>query len=257
MAAVTALAESNARFQGDVRTTLDAFRVRREESQRSSLHGHAFEYAVQELLQRETARVGDICERLAGTPGREGRKTGDYVMTLGPESAAPGARVVIECKADKGYSEAKALAELALARKNRESQVGVFVVARESAGSFGSSESLRRVGADLLVVWDSEDPSTDIYLRAALSIARALVVKEHTDAGRVEADVCEIEDCVRGVERMITAVEGIAHDAQLVVKRGTKIGRTAALLREQLEAEVERLKGVVEGWDGRSQAGAE
>jgi len=252
MGAVTAFAESNSRFQSDVRATLDTFRVRRDESARSSAHGHAFEYAVEGMLQLEAQRAGDVCERLAGTPGTEGRKTGDYVTTMGPESGVPGARIVVECKADKGYTEAKALAELALARKNREAQIGVFVVARESARALGEGfEPLRRIGPDLLVVWDAEDPATDVYLRAALSIAKALVVKEHAESGRSEADVRGIEQSVRAIERMVTTVEGIAHDAQLVVKRGTKIGKAAGVMRERLGEEVERLTAVVAAMRGQ------
>jgi hypothetical protein len=92
---------------------------------------------------------------------------GDYVITLGPESAAPGARIALECKAEKRYTESKALEELALARKNRETQVGVFIVARESAPE--GFEPPRRIGMVLLVIWDAEDPATDVYLEAAVS----------------------------------------------------------------------------------------
>jgi hypothetical protein len=254
MGAVTAFSVSNAQFQSDVRTTLETFRVRREESARSSAHGHTFEYAVEELLQMEARRGGDVCERLAGTPGREGRKVGDYVMTLGPDSAAAGTRVVFECKAEKGYTEAKALEELALARKNREAQVGVFIVARDSAPE--GFEPLRRIGADLLVIWDAEDPATDVYLRAAFSIARALVVKQHAESGRAAADVRGIEQSVRAIEGFVVAAGSIAHDAQLVVRRGTKIGKTADVLRERLGDEMERLAGVVAGMRGEAREGA-
>lgn len=50
---------------------------------------------------------------------------------------------------------------------------------------------------------------------------------------------------MRAIERVVTAVESIAHDAQLIVKRGTKIGKSAAALRDQLVDEVERLTEVV------------
>ncbi len=245
MAAVGAFSDSNTQFQSDVRATLATFKVRREEAARSSLHGHTFEYAAGEVLQLEAQRVGDICERLSGTPGREGRKVGDYVLTLGPESAAPGVRIVCECKADKGYTEPKALEELALARKNREAQVGVFIAARESA--IEGFAPIRRIGMDLLVVWDPDDRATDVYLGAAISIARALVIQQHGAFDRSEGDVRELEQSIRGIERLVTAVESIAHDAQLVVKRGTRIGKAADGVRERLVDEVERLKGVVLG----------
>ena len=242
MDAVGLFADSNSRFQSDVRATLETFRVRREEAARSSLHGHTFEYAAGELLQLEAQHGGDVCERLSGTPGSEGRKTGDYVITLGPESAAPGVRIVCECKADKGYTESKALDEIALARKNREARIGVFIVARESATE--GFTALRRVGPDILVVWDAEDPATDVYLKAALSIARALVVEQHRESDRSEADLREIEQSIRGIERLAITVESIAHDARNIVKKGTKIGKAAEGVRERLFEEVERLKGV-------------
>src|SRR5260370_32422305 len=56
------LANSNAQFQADVRATLEGLRVRREEQARSTGHGHTFEAAVGEFLQREAQRVGDVCE---------------------------------------------------------------------------------------------------------------------------------------------------------------------------------------------------
>jgi len=245
MGAVSAFGESSARFHSDVRATLETFRVRREEASRSSAHGHTFEYAVGEMLQSEAQRAGDVCERLSGTPGREGRKVGDYVLTLGPESAAPGVRVVCECKADRGYTESKALEEIALARKNRDARVGLFVVARESAGE--GFLPLRRVGMDVLVMWDPEDRATDPYLSAAVSIARALVLQEHAALNRSEGDVRDIEQSVGGIERLLQATESIAHDAQLVLKRGTRIGKTAQLLRERLGDELDRLKRVVDG----------
>ncbi|MGH7440347.1 MAG: hypothetical protein ACRENE_32030 [Polyangiaceae bacterium] len=245
MTAVGAFAESNAKFQGEVRATLATFRVRREEAARSSLHGHTFEYAAGEVLQTEAQHAGDVCERLSGVPGREGRKTGDYVVTLGPESGAPGVKIVFECKAEKGYTEAGALEELGLARKNREAQAGVFVVARESAKEGFSP--FRRVGTDVLVIWDEEDPGTDVYLRAAMSLARALVVAQHRESDRSEADLREVEQSVRAIERLVTTVESIAHDARNIVKKGVKIGKAAEGVKERLEEEIERLRGVVEG----------
>jgi hypothetical protein len=174
------------------------------------------------------------------------------VITLGPESAAPGERIVIECKAEKGYTEAGALDELALARKNREAQVGVFVVARESAKE--GFAPFRRIGADILVVWDADDPGTDVYLKAAMSIARALVVEQHRALDWSEAGMREVEESIRAIERLVTAVESIAHDAMNIVKKGTRIGKAAESVRERLGEEVERLKGVVEGMGSKVRA---
>jgi hypothetical protein len=243
MDAVGAFTDANGRFQADVQAKLDTFRVRREEAARSSLHGHSFEYSAGEVLQLEARHAGDVCERLSGTPGVEGRKTGDYVMTLGTDTAAPGARIVFECKAEKNYTEAQAFDELALARKNRGAQFGVFVVARESAKEGFSP--FRRVGTDLLVIWDADDPGTDVYLKAAVSVARALVVEHHRCLDRAHADVREVEQSIAIIERLVIAVESIAHDARNIVKKGTKIAKSAEVVKERLVTEVERLKAVL------------
>lgn len=102
-----------------------------------------------------------FCERVALLHGRQG-KVGDYVLQLGPDSAAPGARVVYEAKANKRYTIPNALKELAEARKNRAAQVGVRVFDRSSAPK--DMEPLRRFGNDVLVAWDPEEPSSDILL---------------------------------------------------------------------------------------------
>jgi hypothetical protein len=52
------------------------------------------------------------------------------------------------------------------------------------------------------------------------------------------------------IERVVTAVDSIAHDAQIIVKRGTKIGKAAKALRDQLADEVERLADVVQRMRG-------
>jgi hypothetical protein len=100
---------------------------------------------------------------------------------------------------------------------------------------------------DLLVIWDESDATTDVYVKAAVSVARALVIQKQSDLGRSSADVVEIEQCIRSVEGLVAAVDSMAHDAQIVIKRGTRIGKTSNRVRERLAEEVERLMGVVEG----------
>ena len=110
---------ANTNFQTDVRSTLDAFKVRREEAARSTTHGHTFEACVGDFLLNEAQRHGDLQEAVGTTMGQAARKTGDHVLTLGPDSGAPDARIVCESKAKKDYTEKSALAEIALGRKKR------------------------------------------------------------------------------------------------------------------------------------------
>ena len=242
---LSAHATANVTFQAEVRSTLETFKVRREEAARSTLHGHTFEQMVGEFLEGEARRVGDVCEHVGATPGRAQRKLGDFVVELGPESAAPSARVVCEAKAKKRYTVKNALAELAEARHNRDAQVGVFVFDRASAPE--KMEPICRIGSDVLVVWDADDATTDTYLRAAFAIARTLAFRQREADARSEADVRKLEDLVEEIASHATSLEAIEKAARTVKKNGEAILGSAETLREALERQVAALRGCIPG----------
>jgi hypothetical protein len=198
---------------------------------------------VGEFLQGEATRVGDVYERVGATPGRSLRKFGDYVLELGPESAAPGARVVFEAKSKKRYTMKNALAELADARKNRDADIGVFVFDRASAPE--RMEPVHRVGSDLLVVWDAEDTTTDTYLRAAFSIARTLAHRERVADSRSEADFRALDELIGQIAGHVASLDSIEKAARSVKKNGDAILSGAESIREALERQVEALRAHV------------
>ena len=75
--------------------------------------------------------------------------------------------------------------EIEQARKNRNAQQGLFVFSRVSAPTM---EPFARFGADVIVVWDAEDPQTDAYLRAGIEISRALCLRSGQEASRQQID---------------------------------------------------------------------
>mgnify|MGYP001300223033 CR=1 FL=1 len=239
------IATSSAQFQSEVRATLESFRARREEAARSTRHGMTFESAVGEVLRREAQRLGDTCDAVGTTKGQIDRKTGDYVLTLGAESAAPDARIVCEAKAKKGYSEREALEEIARARKNRDAQVGLVVMDRASAPE--GVETLRRVGDDVLVVWDADDIASDVALRLAVSVARALCVRERVAASAAEASLEQLDESIETVANQIRVIDEIIHSARLIKRRGEKVAASAEKLRETLEREVSALQDHMKG----------
>jgi hypothetical protein len=234
------MSASHAQFQSEVRSTLEAFQVRRQEAARTTTHGNSFEAALGELLRAETARAGDLCEAVGTQKGHADRKTGDLVITLGPDSGAPDARIVCEAKSRKGYSERSALTEIALARKNREAQVGIVVMDRASAPD--GADAIRRYGQDLLVVWDAEDAATDLQLRLAVSVARALCVRERVASTRAEANLQQLDESVETIANQIRVVDEIIHSAHLIRRRGDKVTASAEKLRAALEREVAALQ---------------
>ena len=229
--------KSNAEFQREVLKTLTEITAKKEEAQRGTQHGLVFEYAVFDFVNLRVAE-GDVAERTGNTTGRvRNSKKGDVVVQLGPEQAAAGARIVAEAKQDASYTLQKALAEIAEARKNRDAGVGVFVFSQRTAPC-DVLEPLARYGDDVVVVWDVEDPATDAYLVAALSVARALSVRTASDGGMTGVDVPGLEKAIREVERQAGGLDDITKSAQAIDSHVTKILDRARIVRNGLERQV-------------------
>jgi hypothetical protein len=161
-------------------------------------------------------------------------------LELGPDSAAPGARVVYEAKADKSYSTKDALNELAEARKNRTAQVGVLVFDRSSAPK--NMEPLCRVGNDVLVAWDPEEPSSDIYLNVAFGLARTLAHREQLANSTSEADARALDALVDEIAAHVKTLASIEKAASTVKKNGESVLSNAQNMREALERQIAALR---------------
>jgi len=237
---IDGLAKSNADFQAKVLEALAKLQAQRETAAKSTLHGLAFEDRLGELLRTEASRLNDVYEAVGTTTGAISHcKTGDFVIVLGPDSAAPNARIVWEAKSDKSYDLASALQELDQARKNRQAQVGVFVFAKEAAPD--GSEAFARYGNDIIVVSDPEDPSSDLYVKAAYSVARALVIRESHESAESEAAVAAIEKATLAIEKQLEHLGQIKTWADTVKNNGEKISERAGKLQETLKEQVESL----------------
>ena len=165
--------KKNQLFQEEVKVSLAKIVTQREEADRSTRHGLAFEDAVCEFIIRQSQHAGDVATPTGHTTGLiKNCRVGDCVIELGPDSAAPGALITVEAKEEDGYSLAKAREEIETARKNRGADWGVFVFSKKTAPP--NLEPFARYGSDFIVVWDAEDTSTDVFLKAGIIAARAL-----------------------------------------------------------------------------------
>ena len=120
---------------------------------------------MNQYIEGASQSVGDIPERTGARPGRiHNCKKGDCVVTLGPDSDAAGARIVCEMKEHASYDLAKSLREIQEARENREAAVGLFVHSTRTAPD--GLRPLTRYGNDVVVAWDAEDSTSDVFLTA-------------------------------------------------------------------------------------------
>jgi hypothetical protein len=238
--AIDGLVQRNDAFHSEVRETLARLDSRREEAARSTSHGAAFEDQLKGLLAAESQKFGDIYEATGNTTGTiKNCKVGDCVTELGPDSQAPEVRIVWEAKEDKSYDLRRALAELDTARKNRQAQIGIFVFSRQTAPE--DLNSFSRYGNDVVVIWNESDVTTDVLVRAAYSVARALAIRQKAVAAKTDATTQEIELAVRAVEKHIRQLEEIETWAGTIESNSKKILERTKRMREALIDEIGRL----------------
>jgi hypothetical protein len=230
----------NHEFQTEVRATLAGLQARREEADRSTRHGTTFEAQLGDVLSTEAQRLGDVHRATGNTVGViKSCKTGDHVTQLGPDSSAPGARIVWEAKEDKKYDLTAALEEIDGARKNRDADVGVFVFSRKTAPN--GLQPFSRYGNDIVIVWDADDPASDVYVKAAYSVGRALSIRAREESSHSEEALRSLELATRAVEKQVQHLDQIKTWSETIKGHGEKIADRVGKMKAELVKEVERL----------------
>jgi hypothetical protein len=245
-AAIANMAKSNADFQHEVRSTLEKLAVRRAEAARGTAHGHDFEAAAHEVLRLDANGRPEMLDETGTTAGAIPRcKKGDFVTTLTDDSAAPGARIVIEAKEHNSFSVSDAVKELDEARKNRKTDAGVFIYSASCAPV--GLEPLSRHGDNIIVVWDANDASTDVFVQAAMSLARAVVIGKRRDQESSSADLSAMDDAINRIVNDAKVLESIATMAETVRSNGEKIREKSKALKDKLDEQIARLGQHLQG----------
>jgi hypothetical protein len=236
------LARRQDQFQSDVREKLGIELGKAVEAARGTQHGVEFEDLVGQLLEEESNHVGDRFEATGRSGGALGakQKVGDHVVTLGAESRAPDEKIVFECKEDQSFTQARALAELETAKKNRGAQIGVFVFSSRCAPT--KQPPFIRHGDDILIVWDRDDRSTDVLVSAAYSVARAMVVKRFASGQANAAEWRDLEQAIIDIEKLSDKAAEIKTWATTVENNGRKIGEAAGTILDTLRERVETMR---------------
>lgn len=219
-------------FELRVTSMLERIVTRRDDARRSTIHGNEFEQRVGEQLQAHCLATDDIFDAVGDTSGVIPRsKVGDFVVTLGPDSAAPGAGIVVEAKASGVYTLKATLEEADVARRNRSASVCLFVHSAQTA-PVGVPE-LHRWGSDIVVIWDAEDPSTDVRLKAGYLLAKALCVRANLHEEEEAASLAEMDVAIEAIRKQIAGFEEIKTSARTVVGGGENLNR-ARLMEEEI-----------------------
>lgn len=226
--------ERSREFETRVTALLEKLVTRREESRRSTAHGNEFELRVGEQLQQHCLGPDELLDAVGDTTGSVPRsKVGDFVVTLGPDSAAAGAAIVVEAKASGVYTLRSTLEEADVARRNRAASVCLFVHSARTAPA-GLSE-LHRWGQDVVVIWDEDDPTTDVRLKAAYLVAKALAIRAGQHDEEEAASLAEMDSAIEAIRKQLVGFEEIQTTAQTVINSGQRIHKRADLMSQEIE----------------------
>lgn len=246
---------SNAAFQAEAREALVAMQARKVEAARGTVHGNDFESAAGAVLADLATRRGDIYEATGATTGVvRNCKIGDHIVEMGADSRAPGARIVFEAKQKEGVRLPDALAEIDIARKNRAAQVGVFIYSARTAPD--GLRELRRHGEDLVVLWDAEDPSSDIHLRAAYSVACALAMATRGKDESAAASLRGIDSALRSIEKQLKHLAEMNRWAKTIESSGSKIASRTERMQTEIIRDIELIDEQLETLASEEAAGS-
>ena len=176
--------------------------------------------------------------------GLERTRKGDVVIKLEPEHAAAGCKIVVEAKADKGYTLDKAFRELEEARKNRGAEVGLFVLDKNKAPD--DLDRFTRRGNDIVIVWDAEDYNNDVIFEAGLSVAVALCVKAKIPS-KEGVDPEAMDNAISKIENEVKNLDEITKSANSIKKTSDNILKKAEKMRRDLEKQIRILKENIDG----------
>jgi hypothetical protein len=243
---LTAQNDKNAVFQREVSVALETIKAKREESLRSTRHGVDFETKVTDFVLLDAERKGDICELTGSKTGAiKSCKVGDATVELGPDCSAAGVKFVVEAKEKASYDLAKAIKEIEVARKNRNAAVGLFVFSKKTAPT--TYEPVFRMGNDVFAVWDDEDLGSDVILRVAISLAKALCVRESTKRDTEAAEFEVIDGAILAIEKEARRLGEMQRWTETIRSHSGKILEEIRKMTEGLEKQSNRLRDALDG----------
>ncbi len=229
--------EKNSRALGDIHQAVGQLQGRKLEAAATTLKGFDFEKGVYTVIRQLGQGFEDVTADVAETTGLISRsKVGDHEVTLGKNSGAPNAKIIFECKNERGYTLKNARDEIRVARENRQAKVGVMVFAKgcepEELGDF------RIIDQDIYCTVDENQ--APVFLEAAYKIARAILVLEAFGSQQavntvaLEASVRKAMDAVKrfsDLKKRVTTAQNAINDVADEVER----------IHKTLDAELEAM----------------
>jgi hypothetical protein len=144
------------------------------------------------------------------------------------------------------YSLVDALREIEEARKNRIASVGVFVFAKNTAPH--GLQPFTRIDHDLFVIWDAADQSTDIYLSAAVSVAKALLFRQKSAESKSQGSILDMERAVNALEKHLKGLDQMETWTSTIQSNSGKIAGRIVEIRKETADQIQQLRACLEAF---------
>ena len=133
----------------------------------------------------------------------------------------------------------RTLEEADVARRNRSAGVCVFVHSTKTAPE--GIPVFERYGHDLVVQWNAEDPTNDVWLKAALMVATAMSNKAASHGKADAASFERIDKAIARVRKHLEGFEEITTSANTAQRAAEKILTRARIMSSGLEDHIEEI----------------
>jgi hypothetical protein len=235
-------------FMERVNVLLASVQVRKDEAARGTRHGHEFEASVGDVVRRVVAEAGDVVQDCGLTTGLISHsKVGDFLVTVGPENVAAGARIVVEAKESASCDLARTLAEADVARRNRQAAICVFVHSEKTAPA--GIPAFARYGHDIVVRWNVDDEASDLWIKAAVMVAKAMSVRAARHDQGEAASFQIVDKAIEAIRKQVDGFEEIATCATTSVNAAKKIMTRTDIMKQEISVrlgalceQIEKLK---------------
>lgn len=216
------------------------------EAEKGTEKGREFETILYDYVAKKGKEIGDKTENVTGIPDKDtGSKIGDYVITLGDTSGAPGRKIVVEVKKQK-YKSKDAIDELKSAKENRKTESGIFVFAK----GFSPPEigDFYFIGNDFFVTVDEElieKGKPLLFFETAYEIARLLVVTKVRKEEKQELDLTKIQGEIDCLIKDVEQFSELSKKAKTIKKSSQFIIDTLKKLKEDIEPRLTKISNLL------------
>lgn len=207
------------------------------EAEKGTQKGRDFESSLYERIALLGQKLQDSTENVTSTTGQIPRsKVGDYVITLGNTSGAPGKQIVIEAKKEQNVKLKDAIEEMKEAKENRNADCGIFVFAKGyeplEIGDFKID------GNDIYCTVDEGLLSSEfplIFMEAAYKISRVYIITQLRKEKKGEVDLNIVRSNIKKMLDHVALISELLTKAKTVQTSGENIEKIAKDIKEDLE----------------------